>query len=235
MFKLLILLVSFLYSCVGYSLELNPDRTISLIGPVVPESLYLNDQMLQLQAEDANTPIDLVINSPGGYVSIGFRIITVMKHIKSQGTKIRCFVPGMAASMAFQILLHCSERHVLDLSQLLFHRVRVFIGGGFGGGTVLTGPDSLRLARDLSLADKMIIADLKEYLQAPMKWMMYHFNVETFHIGSNLCKKLPDVFTCHKSIEGLIPFVVEAEGNSSDHSKVKPKDGTLIYIAPGSK
>jgi hypothetical protein len=213
-------------------LKLNPDRTVSLIGPIAPPSLVVITEILDL-AKDSKKPIDVVIDSPGGYVSVGFRIIATIEHVKAEGIRVRCFVPGYAASMAFQILLHCSERHALNVSQLLFHRVRIFIGGGGpfgGGGTVMTGPDAMKLGRDLLQVDKAVFKDLEDHLDIERDWILYHFNAETFHIAVNLCDKDPEFLTCHDSVEGLLPFLFSELTKKGEAVFTEPETNTIIYM-----
>lgn len=225
-YLLALLLLVTCYPIQAEELKLNPERTVLLVGPIVPPSLAANTELILL-AGGSKEPIDIVINSPGGYVTVGLRIISTIEHVKAQGITVRCFVPEYAASMAFQILLHCSERHALDMSQLLFHRVRVMLGMD----AVLTGPDANALARDLLLMDRALFSDIKDHLNMPLKWLKYHFDAETFHIATNLCKQDPEFITCHKSVGGLLPSLIGA-AESHDNSVPLDQDSTMIYMTP---
>jgi ATP-dependent protease ClpP protease subunit len=145
--------------------------------------------------------LNLVIDSPGGSVYAGFRFIAEMKAIQSKGTKIVCYVPGLAASMAFHILAQCNERIVLEESALLWHRARVFVMFG-----VITAPAADALAKDLQAIDDHILRAVSQSLHSdlPAEAIQYHFNHETLHIGKNLCDAAPSFCTARAAVPGLI-------------------------------
>jgi ATP-dependent protease ClpP protease subunit len=219
-----------------FSPSLNKDRSLVLLGPVMENVVALIPKLVLLSQQDKSEPINLVISSPGGSVVAGFLFISAMEHVKAAGTPIRCYVPDMAASMAYQILLHCSERYVLNNSMLLFHRVRVFLGGGFGGGTVLTGPAASVLSKDLLAMDNIIWADLVKLMSMDKQEMLYHFEQETFHVGANLCRLSPGTFNCVDVMPGVIPFLLEQAGllNKITTPRKGFKDGSIIYMLPAT-
>lgn len=63
-----------------------------------------------------NAPVYMVLNSPGGSVLDGARIIAAM-----EGRDIRCVVTDLAASMAFHIFQHCSQRYMTRNSFIMAH------------------------------------------------------------------------------------------------------------------
>lgn len=73
----------------------------------------------------------LIIDSPGGSVDAGFKIIKAMEQLH---VPVTCKVDGMAASMAFAILegVGCSERAATKRSVLMAHSPGV--GGNLYGG-----------------------------------------------------------------------------------------------------
>ena len=210
----------------AFAKEFDPERAVAILGPITPNTMSVLPQMTALAA--SGDTIDLVISSPGGYVDVGFLIITFMDSLRADGIKFRCFVPDQAASMAFQILLHCDERHVLNFSSLLFHRVRVHLGRG----SVITGPDARTLANDLLLTDAVIFRELLMYLPADRKYLQYHFDRETGHTALNLCSVMPDTFKCHASVPGLLLYLF-TQLNSQPVSIFDMKEGSLIYMKLG--
>lgn len=175
--------------------------------------------------------VDLVINSPGGSVYTGFKFVSVLEDTRSRGIRINCFVGGMAASMAFQILLHCDERHVLDRSFLLWHRARVMMGGM--GGQPMTAPQLGVLSADLNSTDSLIFSEVTKYLGGESlspEVLRYHFENETMHVGENLGKSLPKAFQSHAAIPGLyealankkIPRTEEQRGFGFDMGGTEP-------------
>ena len=77
----------------------------------------------QLMLEDLVTlkgePLILRVNSPGGGVFEGFRLINKMNSIKASGRKITVRVTGMCASMCFTILQAASTREAHPLALFL--------------------------------------------------------------------------------------------------------------------
>lgn len=179
----------------------NVNRAIIINGVIAQGNILpLGDKLLKLEGKE---PVDIVINSPGGEVMTGFLFINQMEAIKANGVTIRCFVPTMAASMAFQILVHCDERYVLDKAFLLWHRVRVSLGGGLGGGVTVTAKAALDLYRDLNSADTLIFGEIVKALNISKAVAAFHFERETLHVGSQLGELAPDFCTSYSSIPGL--------------------------------
>jgi len=85
-------------------------------------------QMLYLESEDSNTPINMYINSPGGSVSAGLAVYDTMMHIKAP---VHTTCIGLAASMG-AILLTAGEkghRSALPNAKVMIHQP----WGGFQG------------------------------------------------------------------------------------------------------
>lgn len=199
-----------------------PENTIVIRGVIARETMgpvyqKMNDYLFEPQAP---SEVNLIIDSPGGSVFSGFRFISQMKALQGKGTKFSCYVPGLAASMAFHILAHCDKRVVLDESALLWHRARVFIMFG-----TITAPISAALSRDLQLTDGHILNSIQQALSKDMSKedIQYHFEQETLHIGQNLCKTAPHFCTSAATVPGLI----EALQDKSFPSTEKPKEERL--------
>ena len=79
-------------------------------------------QLLFLNSEDSEKPIELHIDSPGGSVIAGLRIIDTMNAIQAPVATIAC---GMAASMGFMILINGQKglRFSLPHAQIMMHAV----------------------------------------------------------------------------------------------------------------
>ena len=104
-------------------------RIIFLGTPIVDEVANLViAQLLYLQSEDAKTPIEMYINSPGGSVTAGMAIHDTMRHIEPP---IATTCVGLAASMG-AILLSSGEkgmRRALPHAKIMIHQP----WGGFEG------------------------------------------------------------------------------------------------------
>lgn len=186
---------------------LDPARTVVIQGAIGRGNvLQLIAPMLKMVSDNPRKPIDMIISSPGGEMLTGFMFLNGMEQVKAEGGRIRCYVPTMAASMAFQILLHCDERYTLDKSFLLWHGVRV---SGLGVVTEETAAD---LTHDLHVDNETIVKELLGTLGKYMseKDIMYHFHKETLHEGYNLARLAPGFIVSYPSIKGLMTAMMTA-------------------------
>ena len=105
------------------------DRKVFLWGQVDDHSAkHVVERLLFLEMEEPGKEIQLIINSPGGYVTAGFAIYDTMKSISSPVSTI---CTGLAASMG-SILLSAGEkgrRFVMPHARVMIHQP----SGGAGG------------------------------------------------------------------------------------------------------
>ena len=105
------------------------DRKIFLWGQVDDNTAkHVIDRLLYLEMSDPGKEIQLIINSPGGYVTSGFAIHDTMEAISSPVTTI---CTGYAASMG-SILLSAGEkgkRYIMPNARVMIHQP----SGGAGG------------------------------------------------------------------------------------------------------
>lgn len=173
-------------AAIGKPVTLSPEKTIVLSGPI-GENTYL-PMLNALNELEKEKQVDLIISSPGGSVAVGSLIIDRMEQLKERGVTFRCVVRDLAASMAFQILLHCNERYATPKAFLLWHPVRVFYQG------VVVAPLAEVLMVQLRLADEVAVSDLMKHLPMPEKELMWHYNNETLHHAISLHKMAPSFF-----------------------------------------
>jgi hypothetical protein len=217
----------------------NASRTAVIEGPIYGGNLSaVEEAMAKWAADGSGEAIDLIINSPGGSVTTGFLFLNRLQAIKRQGIRVRCFVPDVAASMAFQILMHCDERYMNERAFLLWHRVRVQFGGF--GGTVMTAPELTYLGWVLQQLDNIILKELDTVLGRDMSKddIRFHFEKETLHTGIDLQVLAPQTFNAYPSIPGLyealrnkkLPRTVQR--SLFDVSGKFPQHGTIYYMSP---
>lgn len=168
---------------------LNPERTIVVSGPITGSIVGpVIDTMNKLALKDKDAPIDIVISSPGGSLVAGYLIVDRMEALRAEGVLFRCVVRSVAASMAFQMLLHCDERYSTPHAFLLWHPVRVFYQGA------LTADLAKVAAVQMAHSDKMIRDELYSNLPLPKSVIDWHFTNETLHHARNLHKMAPGFF-----------------------------------------
>lgn len=188
--------------------EFDPARTILLNGVISGEIYEPMVNTMKALAKDGDT-INIVISSPGGEVVAGSLLIDRMEQMKLAGIKFRCAVRDVAASMAFQILLHCNERYATPHSFLLWHPVRIFTRG------VMTADMAYTLASQLAEADEVALHDLKAYLVMPEAELLWHFRNETLHQAINLMLLSPSFFKkVTNDISGLYAAEVALDTSS---------------------
>ncbi|GHJ86133.1 hypothetical protein NliqN6_2535 [Naganishia liquefaciens] len=105
---------------------------VIFLGPVADQmSTLLTAQLLFLEAEDAEKPIKLYINSPGGSVTAGLGIYDTMQYVSPP---IHTFCMGQAASMGSLLLAAGApgHRYCLPNASVMIHQPS---GGASGQAT----------------------------------------------------------------------------------------------------
>ncbi len=100
-------------------------RTIHLSGAVDDKlAARVVAELLALEADDAESPITMFLNSPGGSVTSGFAIYDVMRFI---GPDVHVICTGLTASIATVILLAApaDKRLALPNARLLIHQPHI--------------------------------------------------------------------------------------------------------------
>ena len=112
-----------------FFLDFLRERIIFLTGPIEDNlASLICAQMLFLESEAPDEPINLYINSPGGVVSAGLAMYDTMQYIKSPVSTV-CL--GQAASAASLILCAGASgtRYATPNSKIMIHQP----SGGFSG------------------------------------------------------------------------------------------------------
>lgn len=238
MIRLLLALLMFAsVSCQAGPLQVDKSRALIIEGAIEKGNILELGKKL-LEADPSKGPMDLLINSPGGDVVTGFRFINQMEEAKANGLTIRCFVPEMAASMAFGIFVHCSERYALAHSFLLWHRARVMGGGLFG--SAMTAPMARGTAAQLEVLDSQILREATAAMpDADPRLVEWHFENETLHTGESLHIFSPDFLTPLQQIPGLFDAMMDKKTprsvvRESLFGRMQVQPGQIIYVAPNT-
>jgi ATP-dependent protease ClpP protease subunit len=181
--------------------EFTPDNTVVIDREITRETMVTVMASMEalLVADRAPSELNIILNSPGGSVNAGLQFVGKMHDLQGRGTKLNCIVTGLAASMAFHILTQCDTRTVMAESFLLWHRVRTVIQG------IVTGPQAADLAYELAVLDKDIFTALHASLGKDMtdNAILFHFNRESLHLGSDLHAMAPKFCKAVTHIPGL--------------------------------
>lgn len=166
----------------GTSPDINTKAAVYIEGEINGNILRRVDKLVKESSEHPLDELQLVINSPGGNVTPGMVFIDALELLKIRGTKITCFVPLLAASMAFQILAHCDTRYALPGALLLWHPVRVMVFMA-----ALAPADTSALDEELQRIEKRLLEDLYPKMGGLDKQLfLHHYKAETLHVAPEL-------------------------------------------------
>lgn len=179
-------------------LILSDKNTVNLRVPVTEESVK-NLQILLMEKSNKlgrNVPIILVLNSPGGSIEAGKRLIETAKGLPQSINTLSLF----SASMSFQISQALGQRYVMDNSTLMSHRA--FLGGVEGQipGSFVTRTNYILndlIANDTAVAKRAGIT-LIEYQKKIADELWMHGNEA---VEAKFADKLVRV-RCDSSLQG---------------------------------
>lgn len=112
--------------------RLMASRKIFIEGAITPETaVEFTKQVAYLGMEDAQEPIDILINTPGGEINSGLLIYDI---IQTAGLRFRTYCIGRCYSMG-AVLLACGNdgRFILPHGEVMIHEPA--LGGSLGGSS----------------------------------------------------------------------------------------------------
>lgn len=163
----------------------------------MPAVKGITSKLEKLAKQNRNSSIFLVIDSFGGEVEAGFSLIDAVNQLKSKYTvKVKCLADQRAASMAFQLYLHCDERFAFNYTYLMWHPMRL---------NFQAAPNIYEIIAAVKSAEPIVNRMVRELLAKldidPAIVEEHYFN-ETYHFGRDLNKLSPGFFTIVKSVNG---------------------------------
>jgi ATP-dependent protease ClpP protease subunit len=103
-------------------INLTTTKVAALIGDVDPSNAQKFEAEMALTADVPGDRL-ILINSNGGLVFSGEKMIKLMQAEQLRGIRQVCVVIHSAHSMAFNLLTHCDVRLALPKSNLLMHKI----------------------------------------------------------------------------------------------------------------
>lgn len=176
-------------------------RTSVIYGPIEGRNVKPLIVALSKQTEGEYT---LLIDSPGGVVSAGIRVMQTMRLVQARGVKIRCIVTGAAMSMADYILTECDTRYALPTAQILWHPIRIFAMG------VLTGQDAVKLANALNRYEAPLVARAQQRRPMDPKAYRRHWKNESIHFPEQVNELSSGWITVVESVIGVPVTLLQA-------------------------
>ena len=107
----------------GPVFKYNEKRAIIIDGPI--EALDEKAEDIRKWSLESTKPIFIVINSYGGSVIDGLKVVTAINQAKARKARVYCAVTDAAMSMATHILTACSGRYALKTSLIMWHPIAV--------------------------------------------------------------------------------------------------------------
>lgn len=104
------------------NIDITTKKTADVIGSVDAAMALLFEIQMRTSAAESGDRV-IRINSGGGAVIHGQKIINLMEEEKKIGIRQICIVTGDAGSMAFNILTHCDVRLTVHKSRFMFHKI----------------------------------------------------------------------------------------------------------------
>ncbi len=166
------------------------NRKVFLWGEVDDNSAkHVVERLLYLEMVDPGKEIQLLINSPGGYVTSGFAIYDAMKSISSPVSTI---CTGLAASMG-SILLSAGakgRRFILPNARVMIHQP----SGGAGGTAIDIEIQMEEILKTKQLGAEILAQNCGQPVEKIMKdfnrdyWMSATESIEYGIVDSNLDK-----------------------------------------------
>lgn len=117
-----LLLVNFAATVLSTSITLTPTNHVSIKGTI---NSYSASKFISDINRVSTNYIYVYIDSPGGSVPDGQKIIQYMQYKIDNNSTILC-IAWQASSMAFHIFQHCSHRYILKDSRLMQHPISLY-------------------------------------------------------------------------------------------------------------
>jgi ATP-dependent Clp protease, protease subunit len=156
------------------------ERKVFLWGQVDDDSAkYVIERLMYLDMVAPDKEIQLIINSPGGYVTSGFAIYDTIKSVSSPVSTV---CSGLAASMG-SILLSAGEkgrRFVLPHARVMIHQP----SGGAGGAVADIEIQMQEIIKTKELGAKILAENCGQTMERILKdfnrdyWMSAEESVE---------------------------------------------------------
>ena len=108
------------------SLKINPNRTLYIFTEVDERTEMLAPQIGKLSRSSPNEPIVILIDSPGGSVFSGEKVVSAIEAAKAD---VYTVCMGVCASMAAIIHQYGTKRLAADRAVLMFHDAAGMMGG----------------------------------------------------------------------------------------------------------
>lgn len=197
----------------GGGIRIPAGQTVIIEGPVDDAIGDLSLKLEELSTHSSN--IYLLLDSPGGDVLSGIRLIRMMDILRQRGVRLTCIATHLVASMAMHIYAHCDIRLALPNTFLLFHEMRAYSRAGLSEG------EAKHLGYELQILEIQLESYLRAELQMSRLQFEYHNRGATLFTAEEL-----------QQLTGFLNIIsdVELEGGELRLSDLRKCEG--VYAKP---
>jgi ATP-dependent protease ClpP protease subunit len=218
--KAILLTIGLLFGLVAHAaLDLTPKNTITLRGEIGPSSVdAVAKKLMKLDSErgDADYPLFLVLDTPGGSIEDGELLIEIAKTIRNLHT-ITIFAASMGSAIVEALPGH---RMILDSGMLMFHRAKAGTQGQANDGELEVRVQMIRdtVQRLEERNAKRMSMEISEYKKAIKDelWLPSEKAVQQhaadFRVEVKCSKELAE----SKSVQTISMFIFSIDVSFSD-------------------
>ncbi len=182
-FLYLLLLINFREVSSLESIILERDNHVSLVGSV--DNISINKLINDMNKISKNKYY-FYINSPGGYVEEGERLVSHMRFQQNIGKNISCIAEN-AHSMAFYIFQNCNQRLIIPSSKVMQHQITIHNNGQLANINSYIEMISRISHRMNTFCSKRIGISLDEFSKRVMTdWWLYGEDIITNNVADKI-------------------------------------------------
>lgn len=184
------------YSRMYEPITLNMSNSLFITGEInqLSTDYFIGkNKLLELD----NTDIFIYINSPGGNVYEGMRIIENIKYLNSIGFNISCIAQN-AYSMAFTVFQFCPNKFITSTSTLMQHKLYLETGGYFENiKNYIHLIDKISNDLENEWIDKLNITKKEFYEKIRDDWWIHGRDILEWYLADKIV-----TIGCHKDLIG---------------------------------
>ena len=124
--KYLMLIITFFMCNPAHAnsvLKVNKERLIEVVGPI--RDLQASADAVLALSEASSDRIFIKLDTYGGSVIGGLKLIQAIERAKTRGVRVVCYVENASMSMGTHIMAACSKNYVLESSLIMWHPVSI--------------------------------------------------------------------------------------------------------------
>jgi ATP-dependent Clp protease protease subunit len=186
------------------SITLEPNNFVAIIGSINKNNVNM---WIRNISSIENQKIYVYINSNGGSVEAGQKLIDQFTYLQLKGVTIECIAQN-AYSMAFQILQSCDKRYITPSATVMQHQMSVSeLGGQFDNLlNYLTMIKQMANDLDLKAAKRIGISYADYKLKTSTDWWLYGEDIVQNNVADEIVyvgcgKKLYETFNYKETVE----------------------------------